>query len=77
MYFLTNLIECLNNGDLQNWKNFLLLAGVFYFCKLSLKIIYNLYSGLKTFVLPMIWPRNFPVEYGPWAGESLIRSAEF
>ena len=63
-----NLLESLNNGELQNWKDLVLLAGVFYVSKFTLKTVCNLYSTFKVFVLPSFWPRNFPEEYGPWAG---------
>ena len=63
-----NLLESLNHGELQNWKDLVLLAGVFYVSKFTLKTVSNLYSTFKVFVLPSFWPRNFPEEYGPWAG---------
>ena len=31
-----------------------------------------MYSTFKVFVLPSFWPRNFPEEYGPWAGNLWI-----
>jgi len=62
-----NLLESLNHGELQNWKDLVLLAGVFYVSKFTLKTVCNLYSTFKVFVLPSFWPRNFPEEYGPWA----------
>jgi len=62
-----NLLESLNNGELQNWKDLVLLAGVFYVSKFTLKTVCNLYSAVKVFILPSFWPRNFPAEYGPWA----------
>ena len=74
MAFVTNMVHdllySLNNGDLQKWKDIVLLAGVFYVFKFALKTVYSLYSTFKVFVLPAIWHRNFPKEYGPWAGKS-------
>merc|ERR1711974_141662 len=62
-----NLLESLTNGELQYWRNIVLIAGLLYLMKLSLNTVCSLYSGLKTFVIPSIWPRNFPKEYGSWA----------
>ena len=41
--------------------------------KLSFKLLCDFYSGLITFVIPSIWPRNFPKEYGQWAGNESLR----
>ena len=63
-----NLLDSLNNGDFQHLRDIVLLAGLFYASKLSLKTVCSLCNALKTFGLPLIWPRNFPEEYGSWAG---------
>ena len=47
-----------------------LLIGFFYTIKRVLKTLWNLHDAFKTFVLPLFWPRNFPEEYGSWAGQS-------
>ena len=65
---LQSLLESLTNGELKNFRNIVLIAGLCYLVKLSFKFLWNLYSGLVTFIIPSIWPRNFPREYGPWAG---------
>ena len=65
---LQSLLESLTNGELKNFRNIVLIAGLCYLVKLSFKFLWNLYSGLVTFIIPSIWPRNFPKEYGPWAG---------
>ena len=47
-----------------------LLIGFFYTIKRVSKTLWNLHEALKTFILPLFWPRNFPEEYGCWAGQS-------
>merc|ERR1712156_39434 len=64
---LQNLLESLINGELENLRNIVLIAGLFYLIKLSFKLLCDFYSGLITFIIPSIWPRNFPKEYGQWA----------
>ena len=72
MLFIGNMIryllDTINNGDCQTTKDILLLAGLFYATKFSLKTVYKLYNTLKTFCLPMIWSHNFQEKYGSWAG---------
>ena len=47
-----------------------LLIGFFYTIKRVFKTLWNLHEAFKTFILPLFWPRNFPEEYGSWAGQS-------
>ena len=73
MDFVTNLtknfLDRFINGDLQNLRDIVLLAGLYYSSKFILKIVLCLWTIVQTFVLPLIWPRNFQEEYGLWAGE--------
>merc|ERR1712156_954280 len=64
---LQNLLESLINGELENLRSIVLVAGLIYLMKLSFKCLCNFYSALITFVVPSVWPRSFPKEYGPWA----------
>ena len=59
------LLETIKNDV---FRDFLLLVGLFYVSKFVLKSVCGLYIVFKTFLLPLIWPRNFPEEYGSWAG---------
>ena len=54
-------------------RDALLLVGICYSTKLVLKGTFALLKGFKTFGLPMVWPRNFPKEYGEWAGKYIMR----
>ena len=47
-----------------------LLIGFFYTIKRVFKTLWNLHEAFKTFILPLFLPRNFPEEYGSWAGQS-------
>merc|ERR1739848_762472 len=62
-----NFLDRSINGDLQNLRDIVLLAGLYYSSKFILKIVLCLWTIVQTFVLPLIWPRNFQEEYGPWA----------
>ena len=64
-----NFLDRFINGDLQNLRDIVLLAGLYYSSKFILKIVLYLWTIVQTFVLPLIWPRNFQDEYGPWAGD--------
>ena len=56
-------------------KHFIRKRGLYYFlgCYLAAKWGYQTLSGLseafKTYVLPLMWQRNFKEEYGEWAGK--------
>ena len=56
--------EILNNKFV---KDFLALAGLYYTTKTSLKCLSSVYSAVKTYLLPLIWARDFVDEYGTWA----------
>lgn len=49
-------------------RDALLLAGLYYTSRVALKGTFTFYQAVKTFALPLIWPRNFSKEYGKWAG---------
>ena len=49
-------------------RDALLLAGLYYTSRVALKSTFSFYQAVKTFALPLIWPRNFSKEYGKWAG---------
>lgn len=51
----------------QPLRDFLLLAGIYFTSKVTLKTLSGIYCAFKTFGLPLVWPRNFPKEYGQWA----------
>ena len=69
MVFIVNdLLYCVNFGSLRNWRNVILLAGIYYSTKLTLKTVGGLYSGFKTFCLPLVLARDYKIDYGPWAG---------
>ena len=65
---IQNLLDSLINGELQYLRNIVLIAGLFYLITRSFKIVLTIYNGFKTFFCPLIWPRDFQKEYGPWAG---------
>ena len=67
--FFKDLLDSLNTGSLQHARDFFLIVGLFYATKITLKIIGNIYTGFKTFVLPWIWHQHFQNKYGPWAGK--------
>merc|ERR1712241_510455 len=60
-----NLLDRFN--DLHNIRDIVLLAGLYYTSKFTLKTVGSIWSAIKTFGLPLIWPRNFKEEYGLWA----------
>lgn len=64
---LQALLDLVERPDMVNLKNLVVLAGLYYSAKFSLKCFKNLWTFNKTFVLPIIWPRNFVNEYGEWA----------
>lgn len=63
-----NFLDRFISGDLQNLRDIVLLAGLYYTTKFTLRIVLCLWTIVKTFILPLIWHRNFQDEYGPWAG---------
>ena len=67
--FFSYVLDSLNTGSLQHTRDFFLIAGLFYIAKITLKNIGNLYTGFKTFLLPLIWHQDFQNKYGPWAGK--------
>ena len=68
METVQNLIDIFYNGELQYLRVVVLIAGIFFLGRFTLKVTVNVFVAFKTFILPLIWPRNFPREYGPWAG---------
>ena len=73
MVFIVNdLLYCVNFGSLRNWRNVILLAGIYYSTKLTLKTVGGLYSGFKTFCLPLVLARDYKSDYGPWAGKRIL-----
>lgn len=47
-------------------RDTLLIFGTFYGGKLVLKCANVIYKSVKTFGIPLFWPRNFTREYGSW-----------
>jgi hypothetical protein len=72
--FFSDMFDSLNTGSLQHTRDFFLVAGLFFIAKITLKIICNLYTGFKTFILPLIWHQDFQNKYGPWAGKHVIQN---
>ena len=68
VFIINDLLYCVNFGSLRNWRNVILLAGIYYSTKLTLKTVGGLYSGFKTFCLPLVLARDYKTVYGPWAG---------
>ena len=68
VFIINDLLYCVNFGSLRNWRNVILLAGIYYSTKLTLKTVGGIYSGLKTFCLPLVLARDYKTDYGPWAG---------
>ena len=68
VFIIDDLLYCVNFGSLRNWRNVILLAGIYYSTKLTLKTVGGLYSGFKTFCLPLVLARDYKTDYGPWAG---------
>ena len=67
-----DFLDSLTHGDHQNWRDILLLAGLYYTSKVTVNTVASLYCGFKTFCLPLIWQRDFEDEYGPWAGNAVF-----
>ena len=70
-----NLLDRFN--DLHNLRDIVLLAGLYYTSKFTLKTVGSIWSAIKTFGLPLIWPRNFKEEYGLWAGDYKINTSQY
>ena len=68
--FFSDVLDSLNTGNLQHARDFFLVAGLFYIAKITLKITGNLYTGFKTFLLPLICRQDFQNKYGTWAGNT-------
>jgi len=62
-----DLLHSFNYGNNRNWRDLILLAGLYYTTKVTINTVDSLYNGFKTFCLPLIWQRDFQEEYGPWA----------
>merc|ERR1712013_485159 len=45
----------------------LVWVGVFYFAKLTVSAVLDLWDGVQAFILPKIWRRDLRSEYGAWA----------
>ena len=54
---------------IDNCGSIFLVLGILYAIKLLFKFICNIFEAFKTFILPLICSRNFPEEYGSWAGK--------
>jgi hypothetical protein len=66
-----NLLVDAMSSRMTPVRDALLLVGLYYTSKKVYGGLYNIYTACKTFGLPYIWPRNFPQEYGQWAGKAL------
>jgi len=48
------------------WQG-LSFLGLLYLAKLTASLLCDLYDGVRAYLLPLVWRKNFVSEFGPWA----------